>query len=90
MIVLAYFLTQWFGIINGLGIASMCWLLSMELLTRRLEHREAKAHTKYQQIVYERTSDAPIQNGATLHVLRWLKVRSTSRGVPRYPESLHT
>lgn len=90
MIVLAYFLTQWFGFINGLGIASMCWLLSMELLTRRLEHREAKAHAKYKQAIYERTSDAPKQNRATLHVLRRLKVRSASRGVPRYPESLHT
>lgn len=90
MIVVEYYLVQWFGWINGTGIASMCWLLSMEILTRRLEHREAKAHAKYKQTVYERTSHARKPHGAALHVLRWLKVRSTSRGVPRYPESLHT
>lgn len=47
MIIVEYYLVQWFGWINGTGIASMCWLLSMEILTRRLEHREAKAHAKY-------------------------------------------
>lgn len=42
MLVIAYYCVQWFGPINGLGIAGLCWLLSMVILDDRLTRRENK------------------------------------------------
>jgi len=57
MLVIAYYCVQWFGPINGLGIASLCWLLGMVILDDLLERREAKAFANYQPIVYLRAGE---------------------------------
>lgn len=71
MIVLEYFLVREFGWINGTGIASLCWLLSMVILDDRLERREAKAFAAYKPIVYERWTSE--ESESFFHPLRGLR-----------------